>query len=336
MRAPSESLYTESKVVDPRPADVTFDDFTAVAENPDGNVIDYARYCEMSEDAKRGYTLRVNYSGNTVDVSVKQEEYKAFIQSEKCTADAKTKYEEINKKFTDGEITAEEYANEVYVQYVKGRYPDLPADRFGSVPTVRAGEVEFALKDGNKNAFMLFDNLCIVAFGTDGGIRVDFDGYFRAMDDGENIVADREAADKFILKAFDTGSGADFVIYFINILRMIPFFIMVYALLSLLTFAVFKFGKVEFGAGIVRALKLVGSFVLMSAVLAFLFAIFISFFTARDAAFTFTVIAFTAVMGIRTLVMLVFEVIKSARDRNKPADDNSESIFSDGNPREIV
>ena len=302
-------------VVDTRPVN-TFDDFYVTAEHPDGNIISYERYEEMSADAKKSYSLKINYSGNTVNVNENREAYTEFLSSEKCPADAKTAYEELNRDYDSGKLTDSEYADGIYIQYVKGRYPELPADRFGDAPTVRAGEVENAMKDGKK-ALLLFDNICIVTFCTDDGIWVDFDGYFRSVadrvftsDGGDN----RAGADDFISEAFATGGGADFVIYFLNILRMIPLFIMVYAILSLASFAVLKLCKSEYGT-IVKSLKIVGSFLLFTALLSFFMSITVSFFTARDLAFTITIITFNVIWGIRTLIMIVYEIIKSASDR---------------------
>lgn len=66
-------------VVDTRPKETTYDDFTVVCRDPDGQTVSYDAYKAMDDARRERYECRMEYSGTALDVSRGMADYEAFL-----------------------------------------------------------------------------------------------------------------------------------------------------------------------------------------------------------------------------------------------------------------
>ena len=64
-------------VVDTRPKETTYDDFTVVCRDPDGQTVSYDAYKAMDDAQRERYECRMEYSGTALDVSRGIADYEA-------------------------------------------------------------------------------------------------------------------------------------------------------------------------------------------------------------------------------------------------------------------
>jgi len=311
-------------IFDTRPRATTYDDFSVEAvSKSDGSKITYDQYKTQTDEAKKNYDVKINYSGSAIcfdDALIKS--YKDYLA--KCSDTSDGEYnEEIAKEY---EQLASDDVNGLYELYIKAYCPEaFGKDRYGRVPTVRSYYVNnFLSIQEQKNYIAIFDDTIVGDFATDGGIPVTFGGYYLKLEHTANTP---QSGGELIVKAFKGASSVDLNIYFINLLKITPLYFLAPLLFALILWLTDKAVKSENFIYFGQTCKTVFSFALISAVLTFVLEIALSFVLPRDTVFAISSLIFTAIMFIRCLCLCLPRYIGSRKKKNQ---DDSERIFELG------
>lgn len=298
-----EKLQGYGLIIDTRPAAETFDDFSVLCYDAKENEITYEEYLALPESQKSGYTPRLLYSGKTLDVTVRQDEYKNYLNGSEAGRSALS---ELDSKKNSGQITETEYANGVYTEYIKAYFPSIAgAERYGQAPTLRTYYLGMVVSGFSDSFIMILDDLCVGAFKTDSGIEVEFEGYFSGIPDGavDNL-------DKFINDAFAASSGYNFLLYFLNMLKFVPVALVAFLIIALLTFIICRYKVPALKTGYIGSLKIVCSYLFMSSVITFIASVALSFFNNKLTVYLTTMILFVLIVVFRVGVLIVTNIIK--------------------------
>lgn len=303
------SLGGYNLVVDTRPSTV-YDDFEAYCVAGDGTEITYADYLALTDAEKSGYEFKVRYTRNelilTEQLSAEHESYLAGLQS----GEHYESYLSLAAK--KGELSSEEYGKELYALYIKAYYPGLT-----EIPLLRNYYYYNYLGDGTNGKFLfLFDDTCIGSFVTDGGLAVTFYGYYGGAENGILIgegadeAQAQKSVDDFFVSAFHATASLSAYVYVMNLIRMIPFVLFMPIVVALIAFCVLRLLKSDWGKKYGECLKIVGAYMLVSSLLAAVVALIGGFFVQRNALFAVILVAFFAILLVRTCASLVIERVK--------------------------
>lgn len=305
-----EKLEGYGVILDTRPAATTYDDFSVVCSNSDGNEISYGEYLKLSENDKKNYSAQLLFSGKWLDVTLKQDEYKSVLSE---TESGRATLANLDKDLADGNITDKEYCDRVYVEYVKAYYPPMSqVERYGDAPTLRTYYLGMAVSGFSDRFVIILDDLCVGAFESDKNIGVQFEGYYSGI--AEGAITD---ADAFIKSAFAAGSGYNFLLNLFNMFKLAPVILIAMLVLALLVFIVCRYKVSAYKTGYIGSLKIVGSFVLITTLLSFLIAIALSFFNAKSTVYFTTIIAFIVILALRTAALLIVGSLKERREQKE-------------------
>ncbi len=306
-------------VVDTRPAETAFDDVKIICKNSFGEEISYEEYYSFEESKKKDYTVHVEYTGKNLDVTLKQSEYENFLEN-RAGESGKTALAGLKEKLAKGDITEKQYADSVYVEYVKSYYPSLSRlERYGEAPTLKTYYLGMVTSRFSDKFLMILEDVCVGSFKTEKGLAVDFEGYFTEMPDkttfggnasGQDVKAD---ADGFIMQSFESSSGFGYFIFFINFFKLIPIIFLVALILALALSLFGKYRLADDKYGLFGSFKVVSSFVLVSALVSFIASVALSFFCTRSAAYIATVIVFNVVLMLRTAVFIALGWFRHAK-----------------------
>ena len=323
-------------VLDTRPAATTFDDFTVECKDGNGKEISYDEYCKLSEEVKEKSTAELIYSGKALNVAANLGEYEEYVNKisnpygseyNEPVADA---YAELKQRYESGELSAQGYADCVYILYFNARYKDFAGkDLYGEAPTLRTYYMSLEGKSVGGKYILLLDDVCLCAFKTDGGITVDFAAYFSKTADMVISSEDTESAqiranvDKFVAYSFRSGISLIFFVYVFSLFRVVTPFLIITVLIAIITFAVCRVRRLEFGSKFMGTLKITGSFWLVSALAALLNSLIFSFVVARGTVYILSLLLFIAIVAVRMIVLIVAESVKSSRNSRKAAEEEN-------------
>lgn len=294
-------------IIDTRPAAETFDDFSVMCYDVKDNEITYSEYMALSESDKKAYTPRLLYSGKTLDVTLKQDEYKNYLNGSEA---GRAALSALDSKRESGEITETEYANGVYTEYIKLYYPSLAGvERYGQAPTLRTYYLGMVVSDFSDSFIMILDDLCVGSFKTDSGVQVEFEGYFSGIGDGsvDNL-------DKFISDAFAASSGYNFLLYFLNMFKFVPIALVAFLIIALLTFIICRYKVPALKTGYIGSLKIVCSYLFISSVITFIVSVALSFFNNKLTVYLMSMIVFVVIVLFRVAVLIVAGIIKEQKN----------------------
>lgn len=313
-------------IVDTNPAETTFDDFKLVCKDANGLEISYEDYLKLPEQGKKNGSVTFEYSGKPLDITAKQTEYISYLDrlsdssAGSYNSEIAQQYGDLNHKKSIGEISEQEYAVEIYVLYAKNYYPSYSKiELYGEAPTLRSYYTQAELLENEDKYIILLDDTFICSFVTDDGITVNFASYYMGVRDsvisseGMNSDEARANIDRFVKKCFASSGGLIFFVYIINTCNLMLFVVAGILALALIAFVISKVMHLEFGAKYYKALNTVGSYLFYSALFAFVLAIVLSFFYARNTVFTIVEIAFACIYVVRTAVFFVCEAIRKKR-----------------------
>lgn len=315
-------------VVDTRPAETTFDNFTLICKDANGTEVSYEDFRNLSEQGKQNGSVTFVYTGNTLDVVANQAEYTAYLDklsnvaSSEYDVEVASAYSELKHKKSVNEISSEEYSNEIYVLYAKSYYPDYSkVEIYGNAPTLRTYYMQAQLTDGVDKYLILLDDLCICSFASSNGVRVDFGSYYNGIDSGvitANGLSDSEMranVDSFITKCFTGSSGFNFLVNFMNIGKFVLLLIVVMLVLSLVIFIICKVLRLEFGSRYFGIVKMTGNYLLYGAVITFIVETILSFMFSRNTVFLVSEIVFVGILVLRTVALLIAEIVRKSRNK---------------------
>lgn len=304
-------------IIETGPAATTFDDFSVVCVDKSGKEISYADYSLLSENEKATYTPQLLFGGKKLDVTVKQDEYKSVLNQSQS---GKVALAELDDKLATGQISEKEYNDGVYVAYVKAYYPPMSGvEKYGGAPTLRTYCLGMTVSSFSDRFLILLDDMCIGAFITDSGVKVDFEGYYKGIPDGK--ITDIRA---FILDAFDGGKGYIFALNLLNMFKVLPVLFVAMLVLALIMFVVYRVKAGELRVGYVDSLKLCGSYLLYSALFASLVCMIASVFLSKSTVYIVSLVACLAVLACRSLVRVLVDIMNFRREQNSSdgADNN--------------
>ena len=260
---------------------------------------------------KKLYTLSATYSGKRLDPAVKQNDYEEFLKGVESAAEQLVK---LKSDLSGDKITAEEYTNAVYELYFSSYYGRFPRGAYGKAPTLRTYYLSPATYESTDKYLAVLDNVCFCSFKTDGGLTVEYSGYF-------NLTREQMQSniDGMIKSSFTAASGLNFLVYVISLSRSVAIYALALILISVLVFMALKFYKVEFCPKYVEAIKIVGSFQLWSAVITFALTFALSFLLARGAGFLAAEIMLLCVIAVRSAVYVVMELLAEKKRKSTSA-----------------
>ncbi len=315
-------------IVDTRPAQTTFDDFVLTCKNANGEEISYEDYRKLPEQDKRNSTVTITYTGNALDVSAKHSQYIAYLDKisieadAEYNADAARAYGELKHKLGSGEISQADYQNEIYILFAKSYYPSYSQiEIYGGAPTLRTYYMQAKFTANKEKYLILLDDVCVCAFKTDKGVRVDFGSYFNGTANktitGAGLTAEEMRAniDGFITSCFKSGAGVSFLVHVMNIGKLIPLLIVLLLILSLVLFGLGKALKLDCGSKFLGSVKRIGGYLFYSALATFIAQLIFSFVFSRNTVFLITQIAFASILVVRTVALIIAEAVR----KNKSA-----------------
>lgn len=306
--AEAYSLNGYNLVVDTRPADA-FDAFEAYYVSNDGSeqVITPEEYETLSEVAKRNFEFKIRYTAEELVLTDElTEKFEAYLTEKNSEAFAGLRENKDN-------MTAEEYRRQVYTAYVKEYYPDLTAyESTGGAPLLRNYYFHnYANGDAQKYLFV-FDDSLVGSFETDGGLKVTFYGFYKNFADGATFSTEEEA-DGFIIKSFQATASFSVYVYVMNILRLLPFIVLMPIVLAVIAYCVLRILKSPHFTGFGGSLKIVGSYLFIGSFISAVITFICGYFIPRSSVITAAILVFFIILFIRTAVFLIAEGITAKK-----------------------
>lgn len=314
-------------IVDTRNNETNYNDFKAYCKEQGGdNTITYEQYLNLSDADKKNYLFVLEYTERSLEITDDLvDKCEAYLNS----LDSGSIYEQY-KALDKSSMDREDYANGVYELYVQGYYPDLSSrEKFGKAPTMRTyyiGEyLAFTESGADKyeDYLIILDKMVMVSFRTDSGLRFSAAGY---IGNDTVSVANGGQTVNFIKSFFRSQWNVIFQTYSIYLLTQgIPVFLMVWfvaAVLMSVTAWILKHEEKRFG----YMLKISGSFIFMSTVIASVVCAILNFFVARVYVFYTGLIITVGLLALRSAVWIITEAVRIRRLKK------SEQTETDENP----
>lgn len=314
-------------IVDTRNNENSYNDFNAYCKEQKGDkTISYEEYLSLTDADKKNYLFVLEYTERSLEITDKLvDKCETFLNS----LDSGSIYEQY-KALDKSSMDKEDYANGVYELYVQGYYPDLSSrEKFGKAPTMRTyyiGEyLAFTESGADKyeDYLIILDKMVMVSFRTDSGLRFSAAGY---IGNDTVSVANGGQTVNFIKSFFRSQWNVIFQTYSIYLLTQgIPVFLMVWfvaAVLMSVTAWILKHEEKRFG----YMLKISGSFIFMSTVIASVVCAILNFFVARVYVFYTGLIITVGLLALRSAVWIITEAVRIRRLKK------SEQTETDENP----
>lgn len=305
-----------SVIVDTRTMETTFVGFEPyyVNSKDSKDKIGEEQYNSLSADGKKQYSFGVDLNGNVIDTVAGIPDYEEYYKNIK--EDDKKNYNELQEK--KSELSEKEYADNLYVIYTVSKYPEIVnVDSYSYAPTLRTYYLKKITTLSADKYLAVFDNGIFGCFETDKGISVDFAGNVLGLKNSGKIIN----AENFIRNAFRAAAAFNFNYYFVNSFKIIGFMALCYAVCVLISFAVCRFAKIEFGNSLSGNIAAVGAFVLFSALFAGIVSLCLSFALNRYVMLNIAPFIFGGILLIRTIVLLVCSYIKQNNEDEQLEDD---------------
>lgn len=314
-------------IVDTRNNENSYNDFNAYCKEQKGDkTISYEEYLSLTDADKKNYLFVLEYTERSLEITDKLvDKCETFLNS----LDSGSIYEQY-KALDKSSMDKEDYTNSVYELYVQGYYPDLSSrEKFGKAPTMRTyyiGEyLAFTESGADKyeDYLIILDKMVMVSFRTDSGLRFSAAGY---IGNDTVTVANGGQTVNFIKSFFRSQWNVIFQTYSIYLLTQgIPVFLMVWfvaAVLMSVTAWILKHEEKRFG----YMLKISGSFIFMSTVIASVVCAILNFFVARVYVFYTGLIITVGLLALRSAVWIIMEAVRIRRLKK------SEQTETDENP----
>ncbi|MBD5131305.1 MAG: hypothetical protein HDT28_01730 [Clostridiales bacterium] len=267
-----------------------------------------------------GYVVSFNkHYGSSPDFS--EFAYSIFADGEQ-SIELSVSNGKLNALIPDGVEFINGFADES-CDYNKNGY-SLVVDTRGALDAEQKTKyAEYAYKSNVENYLILLDDTCFCSFTTSGGITVEFVGGYFDMPNGE-VGGDRESIDTFVKELFRSSVGTEFLVYLISASRVAILYLAAVLILALIAYLAVKFLKSELCGTYTETLKIIGSYVFISAIIAFFAILIASTFLSQSTTFNLGGIIFIVVLLIRTAVAVIPAIISDRRKMNSK--NNQEEI----------
>ena len=313
-------------IIDTRPADGTYDDFSIICTDGDGKTIDYSEYATLSAEKKKEYSLTLKYSGKVLDTAEKTEEYRAYLDtvsdknSDKYDEDIAKSYSQIKDK--EATLSGDALYDEVYKLYAKAYYPSFEnVEKYASVPTIRSYYlIEISSRNSGKS-LILFDDYMYCSFITDKGVEISFSAAYPA----DGGIADFEV---FLKNEFKSTSFVNFITFVADAFIYLLMWLIFMFALSFICTKLFK-NCLGYANGTAGLFNIMGGFLPVSGIVAFIFGVALPYGVSVNGAYLAVRLIFAGVALIRLAVLIIMDNVISKRtaqtaggveEQIKPAD----------------
>lgn len=315
-------------IVDTRPSDMLIR-FDQVAIKGDKE-ISYEEYRDLNDEAKKEYTLKVEYSDEEMIVTSEMGElYATYLEkistetNEDYSAEAMKEYSELKSK--QDQYSEEAYDKELYYLYVKYYYSSVKSSFQGAkAPVLRDYYYNDYITAGKAYYFYMFDNLCAGSFETDSGIPIVFGGYYNKCSNGE--ITD---IDNFIKEIYYDTAGYTFASYLISTIALFSTLAVAPLIVALIMWGIGKFINDGWENTFIGCYKIVASFIWFSALFISLVLFIGGWFSSARALYKLIPISFTVILLIRTAIFCTSITVKKRKmfvEKNKN-DDQFNDIY---------
>ena len=221
-------------------------------------------------------------------------------------------FAELQKKQT--ELSREEYQRQVYNLFIKEYYTDFPSDQ--SAPLLR-NYYQTYVKDGAEKYLFIFDDSCVGAFETKGGMKVSFYGFYKNFADGTNFST-AENADGFIKNSFGATAPLSVYVYLMNIIRLLPFIVLMPIITALISYCVLRLIKSDTAKTFGGCIRILGSYLLVGSLLSALITFVCGYFVPRSSLLIAAILTLFLILLIRTVIFLSLEFVTVKKSVNNP------------------
>lgn len=292
-------------IIDTREAKTTFDDFSFTMTNSSSESISYEQYLSLEESEKEKYTPIITREGVYLDTVSKIPTYESYLS----TLENQNEYKELKTKYENGEISQLAYANSIYVLYGKSYYPEdvYNCDTYGGLPTLRSYYLALINKEGpEQNFIFLYEEGMECNFNSNGK-HVSFFGTFSHINKLDLSTDKDSKIDSLIFSSYKNTASLRAVGYlFINFFTWF-LFVLVFVVSVFITRLVLSMVHKDQHHYTLKIMNLMGSFVLFSSLIGFIFGLFSGFYLSNQATVFITPIIILIATIIRTIIYYLME-----------------------------
>ena len=173
--------------------------------------------------------------------------------------------------------------------------------------------------DGGENRFlMLFDDCLVGSFATDNNIEVFFYGFYNSVENGKLIEGYFDAStkinavDNLIKKSYSATADLSAYVYVMNTIRIFPMIALMVIVVTMLTHSILALNGVKTCKTFGSTIKVIGSFLWFSGVVAAILTIITAFFVQRGLITVVTIISLFLALLVRAIFFIISEI------KNKP------------------
>ncbi len=296
-------------VVDLRDVYNLFDDFTLTCKSATRPEISYEEYLSQPAYIQQEYTeFKVGYTGKPVDVKGNYEKYYSYIKGIIEDKNSAMYNENVAAALKElDETKPYNYYEQIYLLYAFTYYPTLELSEYGArIPTIHGYYYEQFSNDAQGQFLALFKDRCYVAFHY-GSKALFFVGNYGLIDDLSFDGNVQEAADMLMEQVFRSSSGADYLMYIVNVFGMFILLIIVWIALMAVVRFYSKKREIEATFMLGGAAQLVGSFFMGCGLITALISFVVSFFLSQTLTFYLAALIFITCLIMRTVMYLHYE-----------------------------
>ena len=311
----SDSIYKYENfnlILDTRDQNTTYDDFAFIAKDKSGNEISYTP--KMIGDSN--YTFTFNYSGKTLDVLLKQNDYENYLTTissidyERYNKLAKADYDSLKAKKES--LSEQEYGNKIYELYITYYYPKLTdLGSTSAVPILRGYYyTKFITQNISQNSIMIFDNMVTINYINSSKQNFIFDGYFSVT--GGTIIVGKDASvdvakssiHQLLNKTYQGGFALNFTVYFVNLFRLTPIPLLYVAVFALADFLIYRYKKIK--VSFLDNCLIYSSFLNIPSLFCGFFGLVLTILLTKGVSFSITIYVLFGLTLLRALTQILF------------------------------
>lgn len=298
-------------IVDLRDTHHLYDDFKAVCADAEGKEIPYEDYLKLSAEEQKNYTFKPSYSGRLLDYASDEnyEIYHSYLQKVATTGDALYN-ESIAEAFATLEKNqnAKDYREQIYLLYAAAYYPSFNSMEFGAAAPTRDGYYESLRSADEDGKYMvLLADRCYVSIA-DSATTAEFVGYYADCPELSFTDSSSQSVDALMEALYLSGGGLHYLVYIANLLQVFMPVMIVWFVAALLMMLLFKSKALELGTRYTANLRICGSFMLVSGLLAGIVGFVLSFFFPQVQCYGMTVLVFFILWIARCLIFALYEI----------------------------
>lgn len=304
-------------VVDTNPTAHNYAEFEAycVSKEDGKTELPYADYLNLTKEQQDKYSFAIRYTGKSLTFDEEtRETYNAHLQA---ASDKQSPFYNVSVSADYAVLSQDDpdYENKLYELYVASYYPSISSfERFAAAPSMKTYYTQKIAQA--KQYFVVLDDMCFGRFVTDGGIAVEFSGFFANIG---NCVLDGTQTDeqlldnakKLVCDAFGASKSNVMSVYVINAVSSFPIIVVAEFVVALAMWFAVKKCHSDFGFG--ACVKTVFLYFFVASVAVFALCFGLSFAVAREVVYTVAVVGLFVTVLLRSAVFGVTECMRSLK-----------------------